>query len=239
MRACPRETAIVRSAVYSFFKGGWLRFSRTLRATKPQPLHIDEQFLRSETNPQELVSLGERSKKMKKNHLTKFLIIAITLTAGCFEMANAQLNEKRVQRKASGVYEGQVTGITRVRLVPNHEPETITYEDIQGKMKVPVTEKKVRSNVSDEQLAGSGAGKVQANGKKAKVKKGGKKIKYKVNRGSFDIPDDDHNPITNGSSKGNLVQRGKTWTAVFTSNGQRLDNDGYTSLFSAFQQGSN
>ena len=161
----------------------------------------------------------------------------IGLLAGCFETVNAQLNEKRIQRQATGVYTGQVSGITRTRLVPDHDPETILYDDAQGKMKVPVREKKVKSTVVDDQIEGDGAAQIAAKGKSVKVKKGGKKLKYAANRGSFDAVNDGHNPVTNGTANGTMVQRGKKWNASAQVKGQRLDNDGYTSLFSATPAG--
>ncbi len=172
---------------------------------------------------------------MKKHRSTKYWIIGafLALSGANLEKADAQVNESRVQRQATGVYRGRITNIKRTRIDPNHGNQRTLYDSANGKMRVPVTERNVKSRLNDNELDGNGRARLKGDGRRATVNRTGRKINYLVSRGSVDTLQDGHNPIKKGTAKGAMVLRGSKWIAKFGMNGKRIDNDSYTSLFSA------
>jgi hypothetical protein len=173
----------------------------------------------------------------KPSTLYHTLGISILFSVVWIGKADAQVNENRVQRQASGIYKGRFSNIKRVRVVPNHSRETIRIDNSSGKMRVPVTERTVKTKLNDEDLPGSGRAKIKGDGKKAKVTRGGKKIAYSVNKGIMDTLRDGHRPIKQGTANGSMVLKGNSWIAKLGLKGKRIDNDSYTSIFTASANG--
>lgn len=172
---------------------------------------------------------------MKKTHSSHYWIIGaiIAFSGVCLEKAEAQLNEAQVQRQASGVYRGRLRKAKRV----TDYGETTYYDNASGKMRVPVTERNLKTKTRDDELAGNGKAKLKGDGKRANVTRGGNKIAYVVKKGVVDTLQDGHNPIKKGTARGGMVLRNGKWVAKFNMNGKRLDNDGHTSTFSSISDG--
>lgn len=104
-------------------------------------------------------------------------------------------------------------------------------------MRVPVTERTVKAKGKDEDLPGNRRANFKGDGKKAKVTRGGKKIAYSVNKGIMDTLKDGHKPIKKGTASGSMVFKGNKWLAKLGLKGKRIDNDSFTSIFTADANG--
>lgn len=166
-----------------------------------------------------------------------FIGVLFVLSAWHVKNAEAQVNEARVLRQASGVYEGRLQNSKRVRTDPHNGTVTTLYGVTMGKTRVPVTENNFKTAMSDDDLDGNGKAKFSGDGKTANVKQGGKKIAYVVKKGVMDTLQDGHQPIKKGTARGGMVRRGSKWVASLSLRGKRVDNDGYISTFSADADG--
>jgi hypothetical protein len=145
---------------------------------------------------------------------------------------DAQVNEARVLREASGIYQGAVTNSRRVR-----SDYTVEFSDSKGKMRVPVTENNFKTNLNDTELGGSNQAKISGDGKSADVSRGGKKVSYLIKKGVVDTLQDGHQPIKNGTARGGSVLRGGDWIGSLDLVGKRVDNDSMISTFTADTKG--
>jgi hypothetical protein len=174
---------------------------------------------------------------MKLNSLTPIILIAIAaFTFGTGE-AQAQLNERKVERSASGRYNLRMTKIKRKRLAHmGHHGYTETIDSARLKMRIPVKDGRLKSSINDDELGGSDSAALRGREKRSDVKRGGRLILYKAT-GKMDIKADGHNPYRDGVSNGDLKKRSGKWIADLIQRAKRLDNDGATSIFSSEANG--
>lgn len=156
------------------------------------------------------------------------MIVAVFSGAGLIN-AEAQLNETKVKRDATGVYRGSTKNVTRTRIVPNHPNEVTRYEGANGKLRFPVKSPRPSTRVKDNELDGDGKGKFKGKEKRSAVKRGGNLISYLAD-GTFDIFGDGHK-VYRGTVKGQIKDRGSKWVSDTVQNALRKDNDGFTSRF--------
>jgi hypothetical protein len=178
-------------------------------------------------------SAKRENPQIKMNMTTKrtfklAMIVAIFTGAGLIN-AEAQLNENKVKRDATGIYKGSTKNVTRTRLVPGDSNEVSRLEGANGKVRFPVKSPKPTTKVVDNELDGSGRGKFSGKEKRSAVKRGGNLISYLAN-GTFDIFGDGHN-VYRGSVKGQIKDRGSKWVSDTAQDALRKDNDGFTSRF--------
>lgn len=173
---------------------------------------------------------------MKNKTLGNLWLIGgfIALSGWSTGTVDAQVNESRVLRQASGVYQGGLSNSKRVR-----SDYVVNFEDSTGKMRVPVTENNFKSNLADDELGGAGKAKISGDGKSANVKRGGKKVNYVIKKGVVDTIQDGHAPIKGGTGKGGSVLRGRDWVGALALSGKRVDNDSMISTFTADAAGKN
>jgi len=157
------------------------------------------------------------------------VVAAFTTLAGLTN-AEAQVNERRVERDATGVYKGKlVKGIRIRKLVTGNE--RIPISNSQGKLRVPVKNGKLKTRLKDGELEGdTNKAILKGREQKSKVSRQGKKIAY-VAKGEMDVLGDGHNPYKRGVIRGPFVKRGSKWIASTKTTGRRLDNDGNTSCY--------
>lgn len=171
---------------------------------------------------------------MKNNQVGYLWFIGglIALSGWSAGKVDAQVNDSRVLRQASGVYQGALTNSRRIR-----SDYTVNFDNSAGKMRIPVTENNFKSNLIDDELAGANQAKVAGDGKTANVKRGGKKINYVIKKGVVDTLSDGHAPIKNGTGRGGSVLRGRDWVGGLALIGTRVDNDSMISTFVADADG--
>lgn len=167
------------------------------------------------------------------NHRTTTLTILIGVILFGFHLgeAQAQLNEKKVEKSASGAYKLKMSKLKRKR-----QGHTFPIDDGNVKMNIPVKDGGVKSKIKDDELGGADKANLKGKEKKSTVKRGGKKILLQY-AGQMDIKGDGHNPYKKGQSKGLLNRKGKSWFADLAQEAKRVDNDGFISQFSGKASG--
>jgi hypothetical protein len=142
------------------------------------------------------------------------LIVAFTSLIG--HVAHAQLNEKKIERDATGVYKGSATGGTvsvSYDTTPQYNFSEAAYP-YAGKVKVPVKDGKLSTKVNDGDLPDDGSAALKGKEQKSKVTRGGKKIAVKAKGSGFGIEDNPyHGPWLGGKISGNLTDKGSKWKA--------------------------
>lgn len=139
-------------------------------------------------------------------------IFALTLLFAVAPFAQAQLNEKKIERDASGVYKGSIQKGTLVYITSGMPSPPYVTEKETGKFKLPVKDGKASSTLTDPDLPGDGTADCKGKWKKTKVQRGGKKIAL---QGTGTIAGDNSTgtPWTNGKTTGSLTDRGPKWNA--------------------------
>ena len=143
-----------------------------------------------------------------KKHLFAALAI-LTLIAPCLQ---AQLNEKKVERDASGIYKGSTQGGSLVYVVDGSPSPPYSTDKETGKFKLPVKDGKASSTLKDSDLPGDGTAACKGKWKKTTVQRGGKKIALK-GTGTLAGDNATNSPWTNGKTSGSLTDRGPKWNA--------------------------
>lgn len=141
----------------------------------------------------------------------KYPALAAALLLSCAPLAQAQLNEKKIERDASGIYTGAIQGGALV-YISGGVPSTpyITQKET-GKFKLPVKDGKANSTLKDTDLP-EGSAACQGKWKKTKVQRGGKKIALQ-GTGTLDADNETNTKWTNGKTSGSLTDRGTKWNA--------------------------
>lgn len=154
-----------------------------------------------------------------KTHRTKSnaaAILIITLASLMGHTAHAQINEKKIERDASGVYSGSASG-GQVSVTYDFTPEfnfSFPADPYSGKVKVPVKDGKLKSNLSSAALPEDGAASLKGKEQKSKVTRGGKKIVVKAAGSGVGIDEDPYKgPWLGGKISGDLTAKGSKWSA--------------------------
>ena len=106
------------------------------------------------------------------------LAIVVAFSTLGIQHASAQLNEKKVERQASGVYTGRLYGGTKVYTDPIPEHSYVGMPaDASGQAKVPIGKKRPKSTTSDDELPAGQPALASGKESKSKVSRSGKKIK--------------------------------------------------------------
>lgn len=159
------------------------------------------------------------------------LAIVVAFSTLGIQHASAQLNEKKVERKASGNYNGRLYGGTKVYNDPDPlHSYTGNPSDSAGSAKVPIGKKRPSStSVDSTGQAASTAGKES----KSKVARNGKKVKVASKDGVASRPGDSHGPMLNCTTNGVTKLKGKKWKLTASMAGSRMEGAGiayYTTL---------
>lgn len=130
----------------------------------------------------------------------------------------AQLNEKKVERDATGVYKGRATG---GRFYVTYDTNPAGNFDFaappgDGKARVPVKDGKLASSMSDDDLPGDGDAKCKGSEQKSKVTRGGQKIAVAAKGTMVTDEGPTHGPWKGGKITGLLLDRGAKWNADAT-----------------------
>lgn len=146
--------------------------------------------------------------------------VALVFFASSVPDLQAQVNDRKVLRDATGIYRGGTVG----------GQYTVTYDDgfpgftheierDTGKVKVPVKKGLSRSGMRDPNLPSddgaddNGRATGQAR-QKPRVTRGGKRVVTKVSGGRIRVDDDPRKgDWTGGKTTGRLDKRGKAWNA--------------------------
>ena len=152
-------------------------------------------------------------------HAAKGLLaLSAALTLLGTGTAHAQLNEKKIERDASGVYKGQGTGGIFSVTYDNNPAGNFSFpaDPGDGKVRVPVKDGKLATSMTDDDLPGDGAATCQGKEQKSKVTRGGKKIAVKAAGTMYTDEGTNHGPWVGGSIVGDLLDRGTKWSADAT-----------------------
>jgi len=157
-------------------------------------------------------------KTQRKKSSTAALLI-VTLTSLMGHAAHAQVNEKKVERDASGIYNGSASGgqVSVTYDDPMVEPFSFPADPYVGKVKVPVKDGKLATKVNDNDLPEDGTANLKGKEQKSKVTRGGKKIIVKAAGSGVGIDNDPHHgPWKGGKISGDLSAKGSKWKADAT-----------------------
>jgi hypothetical protein len=132
--------------------------------------------------------------------------------------AQAQLNEKKIERDASGVYKGKGTGGTFFVTYDSNPAGNFDFpaDPGTGKVRVPVKDGKLSTSMSDDDLPGDGDATLKGKEQKSKVTRGGSKIIVKAAGTVYTDEGASHGPWVGGQISGDLVDRGSKWNADTT-----------------------
>lgn len=167
---------------------------------------------------------------MKKLHRSSTIV---TVFLGCFlsslllaGVAQAQLNEKKVERDASGLYKGTTSGGTFSVVYddPMIPGFSFAADPGDGKCKVPVKDGKLGSTLNDPDLHGEPAV-FSGREVKSKVTRGGKKIGVKATGGMTVNEGEGYGPWQGGEIVGDLTEKGPAWNADTTISGYQRNGD--------------
>lgn len=140
------------------------------------------------------------------------MILAAAVAFLSSPFAQAQLNDKKFERDASGVYKGSIQGGSLVYIVSGLPSPPYVPEKETGNFRLPVKDGKASSNLTDTDLPGDGTADCSGKWKKTKVQRGGKKIALQ-GTGTLAGDNSTASPWTNGRTTGSLTDRGPKWTA--------------------------
>lgn len=140
--------------------------------------------------------------------VSSFLVAAFA-AAACGE-ANAQLNEAKIERDATGIYSGAIKTGKLVSSTPGYPASVYTTKKETGKMKIPVKDGNLSTSLTDKDL--------ETPNNKATFK--GKEEKSKIQRGGVRIAAKASGTVTTGpgpkwtkaSITGNLDDKGAKWS---------------------------
>lgn len=157
-------------------------------------------------------------KTQRTNSNARPLLIVI-LTSIMGHAAHAQVNEKKIERDASGIYSGNASG-GQVSVTYDFTPEfnfSFPADPYAGKVKVPVKDGKLKTNLSNGALPEDGAATLSGKEQKSKVTRGGKKIAVKAAGSGIGVDDDpSKGPWLGGTISGDLTAKGSKWSANTT-----------------------
>ncbi len=146
--------------------------------------------------------------------------------------ARAQLNEKRVERDATGVYNGKIKGGQLYFYSPG-QPVSGPYTPGggSGKMRVPVKDGVANTVLKDSELPGNDRAPCNGRWQRSDVRRLGKLIAMK-GTGSANPDDTEHSKWSNGKLTGNLTDKGPKWFASGKLSAQYVVPDTYTQKLS-------
>lgn len=146
-----------------------------------------------------------------------FVLVAGILLFGP-ATAEAQLNEKKIERDATGVYKGNGSGGIFTVTYDNNPAGNFSFpaDPGEGKVRVPVKDGKLATSMTDEDLPGDGGAALKGKEQKSKVTRGGSKIIVKAAGTMYTDEGSSHGPWVGGTISGDLVDRGSKWSADAT-----------------------
>lgn len=151
----------------------------------------------------------------------KIHLLVLTVVLAFASSSQAQLNEKKIERDASGIYKGKIAGGTLVYVTEGFGASTpIANPTGSGKFKLPVKDGKASSTLKDSDLPGNDQAACQGTWKKTDVQRGGKKITLQGN-GTVNGDDAEGSQWSNGKVNGALTEKGPKWKAKTKLGGQR------------------
>lgn len=127
--------------------------------------------------------------------------------------ARAQLNENRVMRDASGVYDGQIRG-GRLTIVGGTGAPYVTPPS-KGRLRVVMRKGGQEATTKNPALAGDDRADVSGSLKKIDVRRNGKQIAV-AGKGSAEEDIDTFGSWRGGRMNGNFTDRGPKWNANTT-----------------------
>lgn len=141
----------------------------------------------------------------------------VVMVAALCQDASAQLNEKKIERDASGIYKGTIKKGKFTASTPGETPSTLTTGTEPGKIKVPVKEGNLSTSLTDSDLPSKA--KLKGKEKKSKVQRGGDRIATKA-VGTVAVPP---SPMwVNCSITGNLDDKGAKWKGDCEAKGKKV-----------------
>jgi hypothetical protein len=129
----------------------------------------------------------------------------------------AQFNEKKIERDASGLYKGTATGGTMSVTYDNNIGNfSFAADPYSGKLKVPIKDGKLGLAMSDTDLPGNDFSSFGGKTKQTKVTRGGKKVIAKA-IGTLILDEGaSKGPWVGASASGDFTDKGSRWKAAAT-----------------------
>jgi len=157
--------------------------------------------------------------KTQRKKSSSAALLIVTLASLMGHAAHAQVNEKKIERDASGIYNGTASGgqVSVTYDDPTEITESFPAYPYDGKVKVPVKDGKLSTKVNDDELPDDGTATLKGKEQKSKVTRGGKKIIVKAAGTGVGIEDNPyHGPWKGGKISGDLSAKGSKWKADAT-----------------------
>jgi len=155
------------------------------------------------------------------------LMVLTAVILGTGLSVQAQLNEDRIERDATGVYSGTSGGgrYSYNYIDPMYtDPSPTTIPTEHGRVRVPVKDGKLSSSLSDSGLPGNGKASCSGTEQRSEVKRAGKLIEVKAT-GKVALDDGPvHGPWTGASIQGKLTDKGAKWMAQTTAGARQVNS---------------
>lgn len=166
---------------------------------------------------------------MMKNHLrikgferltVGFLSAFVVLAGSCLHL-EAQVNARKVERDATGVYKGTASGARYQVTYDNGSPSHGgTVDAVAARARVPVKDGKLSSSFTDSELPSDRA-LAKGTERRSDVVRGGRRVIVRA-VGTLNLYEGPTKGIwTNGNISGNLDKKGKVWNARTTASAQQ------------------
>jgi hypothetical protein len=155
------------------------------------------------------------------------LLVLTAVILGAGFSAQAQLNEGKVERDATGIYTGTSGGGSYTfdyvdPMLTDPSPTTIPTES--GRARVPVKDGKLSSSLTDSGLPGTGKASISGTEQRSDVKRGGKLVAVKA-KGKVELDDGPTQaPWTGGSILGTLTDKGAKWHAQTKASARQVNS---------------
>lgn len=156
--------------------------------------------------------------------------MAVGFSFAAVETSSAQLNEKRVERNATGIYNGALTNGKRIFFQNGQRQFTGNPPNGRGRVKVPVKDGRLKTAAKDNDIPGSNRAVLSGREKKSNVKRGGNLISVAAN-GEMDVRGDGENKWKRGKITGKLTKKGSKWNANTKMEGTRNEGGDFSSKF--------
>jgi hypothetical protein len=172
------------------------------------------------------------------------LSVQLVFILGMSATAFGQLNERKIERDASGLYKGRIHGGSLLFTYPDSPPDgPYITEPYAGKLKVPVKDGKLKTRMVNPALPGNGRAALSGKEQKSDVKRGGKKIAFKA-KGTATDDDPDGGIWQGGKVGGSFSDKGSKWKAALVASGVKsvagkgvLNEPGYVPQYTSTMTG--
>lgn len=153
-------------------------------------------------------------------------VFALALTAFAVS-AEADINDKKVLRDASGVFKGRIVGGTYSVVYDSGVPAPFSFTGptMDFKERARLKDGSSSGKITDDDLEGDGSAKTRGT-QDTRITRSGQRVILKVIKGYLNENNEPtKGPWTNGKTKGNLDDRGSSWKGSLIASGRQRNGN--------------